>query len=155
VNRQVDVVVLAAVTCPTCHVTFTLALPGCNVARGTVGADRITSAFCTQTVSAPSNVSSNYGNADDIWILYIYIHIFKFKDFNNFSNVLEKPSLEVAPTTLRLMLLTYSCKFTSGFRAHCRNWLSSFTFSFSRKRITSHHWPWTLTYNPDKWTWSR
>ena len=56
-SREIGVVVLAAVTCPPGHVMFTFALPGCLVARAAVGTDRVTAAFCTQILSAMSNVS--------------------------------------------------------------------------------------------------
>jgi len=69
--------------------------------------------------------------------------------------VLEKPSLEVAPTTLRLVLLIYSLHFRSAFppfpQSRVYSGFASFSLTFSRKKehfppVTLELLPMTLTY---------
>ena len=49
-NREIDVVVITAVTWPTSHVMFTFTLPCRDVTRGTVWADHVAAAFCCHTL---------------------------------------------------------------------------------------------------------
>ena len=62
---------------------------------------------------------------------------------------LDKPSLEVAQTTLRLVLLIYSFQLRCAFSSRSRHWLLPISLTFSRKRKTFIPWPW----NFDLWPW--
>jgi len=59
----------------------------------------------------------------------------------------EKSSIEVAPTTLWLVLLIYS------FFHVVRTGFPNFTSTFSRKKSIFLLWPWTVTYDLDLLTW--
>jgi len=58
---------------------------------------------------------------------------------------LQKPSLEVEPTTLRLMLFIYSFQFSSAFPPTCSNWFSQFHSLSAEKKTFFVSWSWTLT----------
>ena len=69
---------------------------------------------------------------------------------NEHLSVNEKLLLEVAPTTLRLVLIIRSFQFSSAFPPRCRIWFSRFhSFTFSRKRNIFFLCPWTLTCELD------
>ena len=67
---------------------------------------------------------------------------------------LQKPSLEVEPTTLRLMLFIYSFQFSSAFPPTCSNWFSQFhSLSAEKKHFLSRDlelWPVTLSYDQNR-----
>jgi len=78
-----------------------------------------------------------------------------FNTINKLRQQIQKPSFEVAPTKLPVVLFIYSLQFKSAFSSCFRVWFPSFTLRLSTKNNVFLLLLWTFIYDLELQSWPR